>query len=405
MNAGTNASDIYVNMLGEFSIKIGSKAVSDRNNQAKKPWILLEYLITFRNRSISQSELIELIWGSDDSTNPGGALKTLMFRSRQLLTPLDYPVQQLIIQQRGAYSWNPELSTMVDIDLFEAFSNKGLDSDLDTSQQITYCLKALQLYKGDFLAKSAWESWVIPISTYYHTLYQKVAHHVIQLLLARKDYIQIVEICQKATRIDPFDENLHYDLILALYRPGKQHAALEHYNYTIDMLYSEFAITPSEHLKSLYKEIRDTARGVTTDLSVIQDSLEEEDPSLGAYCCEYSVFKDIYRLESRAIERSGDSIYLCLLTLTDSDGIMLASNFLNKGMEALGDAICSSLRRGDAYSRYSVSQYMVLLPTATYEDGVLVLKRIIQDFHRLYTRKNILVNYSLQTIRAGKTPT
>ncbi|MEG0216546.1 MAG: SARP family transcriptional regulator, partial [Hungatella sp.] len=71
----------------------------------------------------------------------------------------------------------------------------------------------------------------------------------------------------------------------------------------------------------------------------------------------------------------------------------------------LGDAICSSLRRGDAYSRYSVSQYMVLLPTATYEDGVLVLKRIIQDFHRLYTRKNILVNYSLQTIRAGKTPT
>ncbi|MEG0566494.1 MAG: helix-turn-helix domain-containing protein, partial [Hungatella sp.] len=72
MNAGTNTSDIYVNMLGEFSIKIGSKAVSDRNNQAKKPWILLEYLITFRNRSISQSELIELIWGSDDSTNPGG---------------------------------------------------------------------------------------------------------------------------------------------------------------------------------------------------------------------------------------------------------------------------------------------------------------------------------------------
>ena len=33
---------IYVNMLGEFSITIGSQVIMDRNNQSKKPWSLLE---------------------------------------------------------------------------------------------------------------------------------------------------------------------------------------------------------------------------------------------------------------------------------------------------------------------------------------------------------------------------
>ena len=61
-------------------------------------------------------------------------------------------------------------------------------------------------------------------------------------------------------------------------------------------------------------------------------------------------------------------------------------------------AIRSSLRRGDVFCRYSVSQYMLLLPTATYENGEMVLKRITQNFHKTYTRRDMIVNYSLQAV-------
>ena len=53
---------IYVNMLGGFSVTIGDKIIVDQNNQAKKPWSLLEYLITFRGRDIPVDELIDLFW-------------------------------------------------------------------------------------------------------------------------------------------------------------------------------------------------------------------------------------------------------------------------------------------------------------------------------------------------------
>ena len=40
--------------------------------------------------------------------------------------------------------------------------------DVYKRQALELCLEGLELYKGDFLPKSEYESWVIPISTYYH---------------------------------------------------------------------------------------------------------------------------------------------------------------------------------------------------------------------------------------------
>ncbi|MCI8516789.1 MAG: SARP family transcriptional regulator [Hungatella sp.] len=389
---------IYVNTLGEFSIRLGESLVSDANNHSKKPWLLLEYLIIFRNREISPDELVELIWGDEDSANPNSALKTLMFRARKLLVPLGYPPQHLITQHRGSYAWNKNLETVVDIDIFESLASKALDPAVPSNQQLDYCLEALELYKGDFLAKSSWESWVVPLSTYYHNQYQKVLHRAVALLNETQNHPKIIEICQRGLVFSPYDEDLHYNLIYSLYCNGQQHEALEHYNHTTDMLYSEFAITPSEQLKSLYKTIRNTTQGVNMDLSLIQDSFMESCTQDGAYFCELAVFRDIYQIEQRTIERTGDSIYLCLLTLTDLGGNALERQFLNRGMAAMMDAICSSLRRGDVFSRFSVSQYVVLLPTATYENCETIIKRIIQTFHSSYTRKDLRVSFSVQSV-------
>lgn len=398
MGNDTVLPTIYVNMLGGFSIRIEHHQINDQSNHSKKPWILLEYLITFRNREISPNELIELIWSNDKSTNPSGALKTLLFRSRKLLLPLNYPTHELIIQSRGSYAWTKNFKTVVDIDIFESLCDQAFKSKDSPKEKLDLCLSAIDIYKGDFLPQSEWESWVVPISTYYHSLYQKLVHDTIDLLKETESYQKIIDVCQKAIQVEAFDETLHYNLIYSLYKTGNQHGAMEHYNHTVDMFYNEFAITPSDDLKELYKTIRDTKHGITTDLSTIQEILQEESCTKGAFYCEYSVFKDIYQLESRAIIRTGDSIYLCLLTLTDLNGQLLKPAILTKAMDEMNETIRSSLRRGDVFTRYSISQYMILLPTATYENGEIVLRRITQTFRKQYTRRDLMVSYSLQAV-------
>ena len=389
---------IYVNMLGGFSVTIGDKIIVDQNNQAKKPWSLLEYLITFRGRDIPVDELIDLFWKDEASNNPAGALKTLMFRVRKLLEPLGFPTQELVFQNRKAYGWTRDLTTVCDTDKFEELCLQADSKEFPEETRLKLSMEAFNLYRGNFLPKSEWESWVIPIHTYYHTLYQKLVKKILVMLDDRKDYPTMIDVCQRTISIDPYGEEAHYYLIYALYQSGNQMMSLEHYKRVNDMFYNEFAITPSLRFKELYKMISDKKHGITMDLSTIREILLEGGTNKGAFCCEPSVFRDIYQLEARAIERTGDSIFLCLLTISNLKGELLKPAVQTRAMDELGSSIRNSLRRGDVYSRYSVSQYLMLLPTATYENGEMVLKRIIQNFKKEYSRKDLSITYSLQSV-------
>ena len=39
------------------------------------------------------------------------------------------------------------------------------------------------------------------------------------------------------------------------------------------------------------------------------------------------------------------------------------------------------------YTRYSISQYIILLPTVTMEKGEMVMKQILGSFRGLYSRR------------------
>ena len=55
----------------------------------------------------------------------------------------------------------------------------------DDAHRLEYDLAALDLYRGDFLPKLSSESWVIPISAYYHNLYLQTVSEPLDLLEER----------------------------------------------------------------------------------------------------------------------------------------------------------------------------------------------------------------------------
>lgn len=88
---------------------------------------LLAYMIYFRHRSISQEELIDLLWGEEESSsNPANALKTMFHRVRTMLNQLGGSVgHELIVRRQGDYAWNPDLTFTYDVDQFESFCKAG----------------------------------------------------------------------------------------------------------------------------------------------------------------------------------------------------------------------------------------------------------------------------------------
>ncbi len=393
-----NKITAQVQMLGDFCLSVGGGSITSKAQQAKKPWNILEYLAYHHDRNVPSEELVDIIWSDDKNVNSANALKTLIFRTRKLLESLDIPAQQVLLQSRGAYCWNPEVKLVVDAHEFEKLYKRSQQPNLTKEKKISLLTSALELYQGDFLPKSAWEPWVIPISRHYHDLFVKSAMAVIDYLTETERWEDIAALCRRAVKIEAYNEDFHYHFIYSLYNCGLQNEALEQYRDMVNAFYNEFAITPSNRMANLYKMIQDQVHGVTADLTLIQKSMQEGQKAQGAYFCEFSVFRDIYQLEQRAIARTGDSIFLCLLTLANEDGSLPKSSVLVRAMEHLNNATASSLRYGDVYTRYSVSQYMVLLPSASYENGESVMQRIVRNYKKAYMRKELVVRYSLRAI-------
>ena len=273
---------VQVSMLGGFRLQANGHEVDESLNRARQLWNLLEYLIAFRHRDISPDELVDVLWHNDEIDNPSSALKNLVYRVRTILVSHGIPgAKNIILCQRGTYSWNNALTTTVDIEEFERLIREADEKESQPAEQLDLYMQALSYYKGDLLPKSAFEEWVVPLSTYYHSLYVKCVEKTIRLLMDAGRYQEIAHIAQQAIVIDQFDESFHEALILAQIAMGNQQRAMAHYEHVTSLFYRELGVKPSERLRNLYREIIKNVQHVETDLEIIKEDLREASLAYG----------------------------------------------------------------------------------------------------------------------------
>lgn len=394
------ADKIMIRMLGEFSMTYRGNMISDSDNRSKKVWTLLEYLIAFHTKAVAHDTLIELLWhNADNGVDSENALKTILHRTRTSLEPLKYTDHKLILHRRETYFWNEDSNFELDIDVFHKLCEDAALQNLSVKERLDCSYKAFDLYKGRFLPKNKDEDWVIPVAEYYHSMYLTMVHNMIDLLLAEENYDEIIRICNAVVAIDPYDEQTYYHLIRSLFMVGRQKEALDQYQHVMHLFYDTFGINPSDEITDLYQEIVKEDHSPATDLNLIKEILKEQDAQKQAYLCDFSVFKNLYRIEARSASRNGLSIYLCLITMNTlkntADNTLLAS-----AMGRMADTIGQSLRVGDVYARYSVNQYIIMLSAANYENCNMIGNRIINSFNNSRPKLNVGVSFMLTELEA-----
>ena len=112
------------------------------------------------------------------------------------------------------------------------------------------------------------------------------------------------------------------------------------------------------------------------------------------------VSKFTVKIEVKAKPRTGETVFLCLMTLTTSGGEMPSVKLLNTYMDKLHESIKKSLRENDVFAQYSVSQFVLMLPLTTYENGEKALARVEKAFRKQYPYCPLAILYSLQPIDA-----
>ena len=116
------------------------------------------------------------------------------------------------------------------------------------------------------------------------------------------------------------------------------------------------------------------------DLSLICEDLNESSQQKQAFFCDYEIFKNFYQMQARAMARTGQSINVALLTLSGLDQTIPENDILKSSMQLLKDTILSNLRRADVVSAFSSIQFVLMLPSTTYENAQMICQRIIDKF-------------------------
>lgn len=394
-------SDILdVRMLGKISVQCGDRKVDDSGNRMKKVWLLLAYLIFCRNTVTSQEGYLSLMQGagSGESADPNGRLKAVFYRVRTMLNQLDENAgHNWIIRKNGTYAWNSEVPLRLDTEEFESLCRSAGD-ETDEEKQLELLTRALELYEGDFLPKLSMEPWVMPIHAYYHQMYMDAAGRALGLLERRERWEEVGALSEAALKIEPCSESFYQSLMRARIALRDRSGALRAYEEMSELIFSTYGVMPGEESRALYRQASREEESLTVPVGTVRERLREPSGAKGALYCEYDFFKLYYQAQARAIMRSGDTIHIALFSLSGRRGKELARKSLDLAMNNLQNLIIGNLRQGDVLTRCSVSQIIIMLPQANYENSCKVCERLLKAFERQYPHSPVDIKYSVQPL-------
>ena len=388
---------LHIRMLGGFSIRWGETELSDSDNRMRKVWLLLAYLI-YRRTVVTPEEVTTLLWdGEEEHANPSGSIKTMFYRARTLLNRLgENAGQTLILRRDGGYLWNPEIPSTLDVAEFDTLCQTS--ATREGAEKLALQRQALSLYQGDLLPKLSAESWVVPIAAYYHRLYLELAESVLTQLEEMELWKDCAQLVSGALQVEPYSEDFYCHLMRAKIALGDQSGAAAAYETMSELLFSHFGVMPSEQSRSLYRLATRSAGAGVTHIGSARELLREAEEPTGAMFCEYDFFRVLYQAQARAIVRSGDSIHIALLTVNGRHGETLARRSLDRAVENLKQTLIGNLRQGDIITQCSISQFLIMLPQANYENSCMVCDRLVRAFFRQHPHSPADIHYSVQPL-------
>lgn len=140
------------------------------------------------------------------------------------------------------------------------------------------------------------------------------------------------------------------------------------------------------------------------DLNRLVTMVEKNQHYQGAFQIEYDEFGRVYEFVQNYSQRNSQAVQLILFTLFSADGGDVKLDQMEQAMQCMEQAIIKSLRGVDVGTRYSSSQFLVLLIGTERDDIHVVTDRIVQNYFKLYGDRDITLTYNIANLGAQEGP-
>src|SRR5262245_21469180 len=215
---------------------------------------LLALLLFHANELVTTERLVDQLFGGDASDGAVNALRVAVSRLRRLLD--DGGDNGVVLTRSGGYLLRTP-PDQVDVTRFERDIEDGqrLRTAGEAAAASAKLREALALYRGPVLGDLSLLEFVQPVARRLEEL--RLAGLIARLDadLALGHDAELIGELERLIAEHPFQERLRQQLMLALYRSGRQADALEVYRQTRDLLREDLGLEPSKSMQQLEQSI------------------------------------------------------------------------------------------------------------------------------------------------------
>lgn len=243
----TGAGELSFRLLGPIEGRLGDEPIALGGVRQRA---LLALLLLRVNEVVSRDRLIDELWQDHAPESAANALAALVARLRRALP------DGTLVTISGGYSAKVDPEA-IDVHRFEQLVDEGSLALArgEPGAAATQLREALALWRGTPLADLVYEAFAEPVILRLEEVRLGALESRIEADLRLGRHTEVIAELQSLLLLHPLRERLRGQLMLALYRSGRQAEALETYREGRRLLLDELGIDPSPELQELERAI------------------------------------------------------------------------------------------------------------------------------------------------------
>jgi DNA-binding SARP family transcriptional activator len=245
---------------------LGGMRVESREGPLTGDWLeqrpgqLLRFLVSERHRIVPTEVIASAVWGQSGRNAPN-TVRHFVHALRERLEP-DRPKHgesSFVVSRRGGYTLNGE-RVWLDVDEFEQEVTRGrvAVAGMARTQAIERFERAAELYRDDFLADEPYAEWAFTERERLRAMAGDTLRSLSRL--HEHEPHKSASYLERLGGMEPFDNDVHRDLIAALLRVGRRSSAARHYNAFRRRLMDSFGDRPDFELADMLPNPPNTVR-------------------------------------------------------------------------------------------------------------------------------------------------
>jgi DNA-binding SARP family transcriptional activator len=258
---------LEIRLLGPFQVSVGGRPAAVNGSKRRA---MLAVLALSAGRVVPVDTLMDALWRADEPAAPRNAVQHHVTRLRAELGP------DSIVAYPEGYALGP---ARVDALVFEellAAARRALRAG-DPEAAAESITQALGLLRGQPLQGLPDTAWVCAEGARLEDARVDALEVHFEAALAEGRHGEIVSAIGAAVDETPFRERLHGQLMLALYRCGRQADALEAFRAARHVFSEQLGLDPGPELRRLERAI--LAHDPCIDVPVAQGTEDAPEPS------------------------------------------------------------------------------------------------------------------------------